>query len=274
MAHWKSLTDNAVADNTATNAVKATVTDSNGNPVPGQTVDFSSTVTGVNFTVSGVTDASGVATATLTSPVAGTVPVTAEVNGSSQTVNTTFVADDSTAEIVSGALEITTDNAVADNTSTNAVKATVTDSNSNPVPGQTVDFSSTVTGVNFTVSGVTDASGVVTATLTSSVAGTVPVTAEVNGSSQTVNTTFVPDDTTATIADADFTVTSGAVANNTDTNTLTAIVKDSNGNVVANAEVTFDVTTGAATPTSQTATTDASGVATATWSAWSPVTTR
>ncbi|MEN3752118.1 Ig-like domain-containing protein [Mangrovibacter sp. SLW1] len=54
------------------------------------------------------------------------------------------------------------------------------------------------------------------------------------------------------------------MANNTDTNSLTAIVKDSNGNVVVNTEVTFDVTTGAATPASQTATTDASGVATAT----------
>ncbi|MEN3752117.1 Ig-like domain-containing protein [Mangrovibacter sp. SLW1] len=117
--------------------------------------------------------------------------MTAKVNSNTTAAKTTsFVADDTTAEIVDGALEITADNAVADNTATNAVKATVTDSNGNPVPGQTVDFSSTVTGVNFTVSGVTDASGVATASLTSSVAGTVPVKAEVNGSSQTVNTTF------------------------------------------------------------------------------------
>lgn len=78
-----------------------------------------------------------------------------------------------------------------------------------------------------------------------SVAGTSVVTATVNGSSASENTTFRPDLTTAEIADADFTVGSGAVANNIATNAVSATVKDAGGNVVPNADVTFTVTGGA-----------------------------
>ncbi|MGF2255239.1 Ig-like domain-containing protein, partial [Yersinia ruckeri] len=82
--------------------------------------------------------ADGIATATLTNTAAGHSVVTATVNGSSQTVSTTVVADDSTATLTAANLTVTSDNAVANGTATNGVQARVTDAHSNPVAGQSV----------------------------------------------------------------------------------------------------------------------------------------
>ncbi|HDL6964622.1 TPA: Ig-like domain-containing protein, partial [Yersinia enterocolitica] len=79
----------------------------------------------------------------------------------------------------------------------------------------------------------------------------------------TVNTTFVADSSTATIDAADFSVASGTVANNSATNALSATVKDGQGNPVGNIAVTFAVTSGSATPATQTVSTNTQGVATA-----------
>ncbi|MEN3752114.1 Ig-like domain-containing protein [Mangrovibacter sp. SLW1] len=149
-------------------------------------------------------------------------------------MNTTFVPDDTTAAIADADFTVTS-GAVANNTDTNTLTAIVKDANGNAVSGITVTFDVT-TGAATPASqtATTDASGVATATSVSLVAGDNQVTAKVNSNTTAAKaTSFIPDGGTAAIADADFTVTSGAVANNTDTNTLTAIVKDSNGNVVS-----------------------------------------
>ncbi|WP_193764615.1 Ig-like domain-containing protein, partial [Hafnia paralvei] len=85
-------------------------------------------------TASANTDENGLATTTLTNITAGISKVTATINGNSQTVDTTFVADDGTATIISGNLTVTADNAKANGTATNAVQAKVTDANGNVVP--------------------------------------------------------------------------------------------------------------------------------------------
>ncbi|WP_176601207.1 Ig-like domain-containing protein, partial [Enterobacter asburiae] len=97
-------TDNAKANGTATNAVKAIVTDANGNLVKDAVVTFTATNGAVITTASATTDADGIATTTLTNTKAGVAKVTANVNGNSQSVDTTFVADSSTATISSGNL--------------------------------------------------------------------------------------------------------------------------------------------------------------------------
>ncbi|WP_152692524.1 Ig-like domain-containing protein, partial [Hafnia paralvei] len=74
-------------------------------------------------TASANTDENGVATTTLTNITAGISKVTATINGNSQTVDTTFVADGGTATIIAGALTVTADNAKANGTATNAVQA-------------------------------------------------------------------------------------------------------------------------------------------------------
>lgn len=88
-----TATSGAIANNVATNTVTATVTDHNGNPVSGLTVDFSVDSGASVVTATGTTNGSGIATTTVTASVAGAHTVTATANGSSATVSTTFVAD-------------------------------------------------------------------------------------------------------------------------------------------------------------------------------------
>ncbi|WP_186371922.1 hypothetical protein, partial [Yersinia alsatica] len=97
-------------------------------------------------------------------------------------------------------------------------------------------------GTQTSLTATTNNSGVATAELVSLVAGDHPVTATV-GSNVTVpkNSTFIADETTAEITETDFSVASGAVANNSATNALSATVKDGNGNAVPNVSVTFVV---------------------------------
>ncbi|HGI5914120.1 TPA: YrIlm family inverse autotransporter adhesin [Yersinia enterocolitica] len=175
-----------------------------------------------------------------------------------------IVVTPGSAKLTASNLTVTADNALANGTATNTVQAVVTDANGNPVAGQAVVFSANNGASLTTESATTDTSGLASTTLTSTTVGISHVTASINGSSQSVDTTFVADDSTAVIADADFTVGSGAEADGTATNALSAMVKDGNGNAVPNVAVVFAVTTGAATPASQTVKTDVNGVATAT----------
>ncbi|HAU5638969.1 TPA: invasin, partial [Citrobacter amalonaticus] len=130
----------ALADGSATNSVKATVTDANRNPLSGQVVNFSAG-NGATIVASGTTGNDGTVTMTLTSTVAGDSTVTASINGSSQSVSVTFIADTSTARIADGALAVEFTGALANGSATNSVKATVTDANGNILIGQTVNFS-------------------------------------------------------------------------------------------------------------------------------------
>ncbi|STB68917.1 intimin-like protein [Citrobacter freundii] len=132
--------DNARADDSATNRVQVVVTDANGNPVSGVHVTFG-TVSPAHITVSDyATDSRGIATAALASTAAGSTPVTATVNGSSQTINVKFVADSATATLVAGSVKVNTTGAVANGSAQNSVKVKVTDANGNPVAGAEVAF--------------------------------------------------------------------------------------------------------------------------------------
>ncbi|WP_145574504.1 Ig-like domain-containing protein [Yersinia alsatica] len=273
-----SVASGAVANNTSTNALSVTVKDAGGNTVPNVSVTFVVTggatfAGGTQTSLTATTNNSGVATAALVSLVAGDHPVTAAV-GSNVTVpkNSTFIADETTAVIMETDFSVAS-GAVANNSATNALSVTVKDAGGNTVPNVSVTFVVTggatfAGGTQTSLTATTNNSGVATAELVSLVAGDHPVTATV-GSSTTVpkNSTFIADETTAEITETDFSVASGAVANNTSTNALSATVKDGNGNAVPNVSVTFVVTGGATfaggTQTSLTATTNNSGVATA-----------
>ncbi|MBG6245486.1 hypothetical protein CS369_13145 [Candidatus Symbiopectobacterium sp. 'North America'] len=166
----------------------------------------------------------------------------------------------STASITKANLTTTTNNALANGIESNAVQVLVTDASGNAVAGQSVDFTADNGATLTTVIGTTGADGIATATLTSTRAGTSVVTATVNGKDQMVNTLFIADHSTATIADADFTVGSGAAANTEQSNALKAVVKDGNGNLVSGITVTFVVTSGSATLKIPAVQTDESGV--------------
>ncbi|HGY4723581.1 TPA: beta strand repeat-containing protein, partial [Citrobacter amalonaticus] len=251
--------DRAVADDQAKNSVRAVVTDANGNPVSGVHVTFS-TVSPAHITVSsGVTDSLGVATASLASTVSGSTPVTATVNGSSQTVNVTFVADGATATLTSGSLTVKTTGAVADGTAQNSVSVRVTDARGNPVAGAEVAFSAT-NGARIASAGQTGSDGTLVQTLTSTKAGSSTVTATVNGASQTVSVAFVADTRTAKFSGTPVITGNGAPASGHDIIGVDYLVTDARGNPLAGQTVTITTNHGA-TPDTLTVTTDSNGVA-------------
>jgi adhesin/invasin len=116
--------------------------------------------------------------------VAGISSITATINGSSQSVDVNFIADSGTAGIAEGDLVTVDNNAIANDSATNSVQATVKDSNDNPVENQRVDFYAS-NGASIVASDTTDTTGNVRVTLTSKTAGNSTVTATVNGQSRT-----------------------------------------------------------------------------------------
>ncbi|MBU9843763.1 Ig-like domain-containing protein [Rahnella ecdela] len=230
--------DNALANGTDTNSVKAVVQDAQGNPVPDMTVTFSAD-NGATIAATGVTGPDGTVTVSLTNVTAGVSHVTATVNGNSQSVPVTFVADASTAQIAAGSMTVTKDNALANGTDNNSVQLTVTDAKGNSVPDMTVTFSAD-NGATIAATGVTGSDGTVTVSLNNVTAGVSHVTATVNGSSQSVPATFVADASTAIIVDGAMSVvTDGAITDGTDRNSVKVIVTDANGNLVPGVKVNF-----------------------------------
>ena len=85
------VSDGAKANGIATNSVKATITDSEGVPLPNYTVSFSA-AGGVSIAPTGVTGADGTVTVTLTSTAVGSIPVQASVRYHSWTIFSKFVS--------------------------------------------------------------------------------------------------------------------------------------------------------------------------------------
>ena len=188
--------DNAKADGNAQNAVRARVTDANGNPLTNQTVQFSADNGATLSAQQAASDADGYVTVTLTSLTAGPSHVSATLSNHSQaSVTTTFVADDSRATILNGNLIVTQDNAKADGSAQNAVRARVTDANGNPLANQTVQFSADNGATLSAQQAASDADGYVTVTLTSLTDGPSHVSATLSNNNQaSVITTFAPYD--------------------------------------------------------------------------------
>jgi adhesin/invasin len=269
------VTNNAPADGSATNSVQAHITDANGNAVAGQTVTFaiaSGTGTFVG-TATVTTDANGNAVITLTSTVSGSVGITATVggnaitNGSPATVIFMPVPDTS---VPTTNLSIVTNNAIANGTATNSVEAHITDKNGNPIASQAVTFtiaSGTGTFVG-TATVTTDVNGNAIISLTSTVAGSVGITATIGGQAITFGSPatviFVAGPPDISNPSTQLTiVTNNAAANGTATNSVQAHIVDANGNPVANQTVTFAVASGTANIVgTATVTTDINGNAT------------
>ncbi|WP_413492393.1 Ig-like domain-containing protein [Morganella psychrotolerans] len=234
--------DNAPANGLATNSVTATVTDATGNMASNQTVTFSATNGATMVTSTVQTDAQGTASAELTSTVAGLSKVTAGTNSTSKTADTSFITDSATVKVDS--LVVTQDNAPANGISKNSVKATVTDGTGNPASNQAVTFSATNGATLITATVQTDAQGTAAAELTNTIAGLSAVTAGINNTSKTADTTFIPDSATVRI-DSLVITQDNALANGIATNSVKATVTDGTGNIVANQTVTFSATNGA-----------------------------
>ncbi|MBO1572525.1 Ig-like domain-containing protein, partial [Yersinia pseudotuberculosis] len=256
------IVNDQVANGQAVNAVQARVTDSYGNPIQGQLVEFVLSNTGTIQYKLEETSVEGGVMVTFTNTLAGITNVTATVvsSRSSQNVDTTFIADVTTAHIAESDLMVIVDNAVANNSEKNEVRARVTDAKGNVLSGQTVIFTSGNGAAITTVNGISDGDGLTKATLTHTLAGTSVVTARVGNQVQSKDTTFIADRTTATIRASDLTITrSNALADGVDTNAARVIVTDAYGNPVPSMLVSYTSENGA-TLTPTLGSTDSSGM--------------
>ncbi|WP_115769564.1 inverse autotransporter adhesin IatC [Escherichia coli] len=244
--------DNSVADGAMANTLRVKVTDAFGNALAGQTVSVT-VGNGATVAPTAITGPDGTVEISVTSQTAGTSAVTATINSSSQSRNVTFIADVSTAQIAS--LEVTQDNAVADGSTANTLRARVTDAFGNTLAGQTVSVLAD-NGATTAPTVTTQPDGTVEIIVTSQTAGVSSVTASINNSTLSRNVTFVADVRTAQIADLvvikDDSVADGAMAN-----MLRARVTDAFGNALAGQ--TVSVTAGNGATTAPTVTTQPDG---------------
>lgn len=190
------VTSGAKADGKLTNSVQVIVTDAQGNLVPGVSVSFVADNAAVKFAESApTTDTNGVASTTMTSTLAGQFKITATVGNVSRNMDTTFIADISTAQIIADNLTVGT-GALADGIDKNTVQAIVTDAEGNLVSGASVTFGVSGDGsktIITTLKGITGSDGVATAEVTSKVADEFTVAAIVLGQKTEKNTEFVAD---------------------------------------------------------------------------------
>ncbi|WP_248691058.1 Ig-like domain-containing protein [Escherichia coli] len=233
--------------NSSGSVITATVVDNNGFPVKGVTVSFTSRTKSAEMTNGGqaVTNEQGKATVTYTntrsSRETGARPDTIEAsleNGSS-TLSTSIQvdADASTAHLTS--LYTLYDTQLAGDDTT--LYITVNDNYGNGVPLHQVTLSvSPSEGVTLSNNGIntTNHDGYLYASMTATKAGVYQVTATLdNGDSMQHTVTYVPN-----VANAEITLAASkdpVIADNNDLTTLTATVADTEGNAIANAEVTF-----------------------------------
>ncbi|WP_339382647.1 Ig-like domain-containing protein [Pseudomonas sp. R9.37] len=241
------------ADGSSTSTLSATVKDAQGNLVAGTPVAWK-TSAGTLASVSTTTNASGMATVVLTSSTtAGSATVDAVAGAGSGSAVVTFTIGNAAAVTVTAAPASIT----ADGSSTSTLSATVKDAHGNLVVGTPVAWK-TSAGTLASVSTTTNASGVATVVLTSSTtAGSATVDAVAGaGSSSAVVTFAVGNAAAVTVTAAPASIT----ADGSSTSTLSAIVKDAHGNLVAGTPVAWK--TSAGTLASASTTTNASGVAT------------
>ncbi len=233
--------------NSSGSVITATVVDNNGFPVKGVTVNFTSNAATAEMTNGGqaVTNEQGKATVTYTntrsSIESGARPDTVEAsleNGSSTLSTSINVnADASTAHLT--LLQALFDTISAGETTSLYIE--VKDNYGNGVPQQEVTLSvSPSEGVTPSNNAIytTNHDGNFYASFTATKAGVYQLTATLeNGDSMQQTVTYVPN-----VANAEITLAASkdpVIADNNDLTTLTATVADTEGNAIANTEVTF-----------------------------------
>jgi hypothetical protein len=270
----------AIVNQNFANLLVATVHDASAHPVSGLLVTFNSPTTGASGSFAcgntAITNANGVATSQVfkANTIAGQYTVTATANA--LVTSPGFVMTNQAGPPASIAATAGTPQSATVNTAfaTN-LAATVHDSFGNPVPGATVTFNAPTGGASGTFAGgvntaKTNSQGVATAAkfTANTTAGAYTVTAKVgtftsNPGFALTNLAGVPSSITATGGTPQTTGVNTAFAN-----PLQATVKDSFGNPVAGATVTFTAPTSGASGTFaggvNTAKTNSAGLATST----------
>ncbi|WP_313111900.1 Ig-like domain-containing protein [Pseudescherichia sp.] len=248
-------TDNSPADGTTPNVARATVTDGNGKPLSGVTVNWTTTGSAKLAASTSVTDSSGIATVNLTDTVAESgVTVTATTDNAKGSTTTTFKS-----ALDKITVTTTTDNSPADGMSTDVVNALVTDSNGKALPNVTVNWATTGSAKLAAASSVTDSAGNATVSLTDTTPESgLTVTATVGEAKGTTQISFAE-------LQQDVTVTMKVNNSNADgkTQNIAQVLVLKDNRPVSGAEVSWSKdSNNAKNASSPTAYTDNNGIAT------------
>ncbi|MBC8034729.1 MAG: Ig-like domain-containing protein, partial [Chitinophagaceae bacterium] len=223
------LVDSSIANGVARNRIRVHLADSDGNPVPFYSFDYTYNPGSGNVTIGITTDVNGDNIIELGSIQVGQFTITIKVDGVTlSSPPFTFVAYIPDVTVPTTFIETTSNNQVANGTATNCVRVHITDTNGNPVPNQAV----VITRLTGTATPSapqtlqTAADGTITLCYTSLVAGDITVQATVNGtpirntSGGTIQTlTFIADVPDITNPASIFTIEAdNAIANNSDRN--------------------------------------------------------
>ncbi len=233
----------ATADGSDKVVFRAVVRDAHSNLVNNVSVSWSSNG-GALAAKSSKSGNDGAATVALSDTIAHKVQVQAQINSQAKVdaPEVTFSADTGSAGVSSGDFIVDKIEAIADGSDQATYTVTVKDKNGNLLAGQNVAWAANF-GTLSAPSSVTGADGKAQVMLTSTQIGAAVVTAVVNNkpavSARDVE--FKADVSSASLANSDFTVDKTTIyANGTDAATFSAIVKDKNGNVVKNYQVSWN----------------------------------
>ncbi|MCK5259594.1 MAG: Ig-like domain-containing protein, partial [Candidatus Omnitrophica bacterium] len=183
----------------ATSMITITLRDANTNPVDGKEVSLSSNRGATDtFDISGTTNSSGVITGTITSTTAGVATVTAVGDPGDtnvtimQTVDITFVPGPIDANV--STVSVLPVSVPADGFSMSIITVTVYDQYSNPISGKAVSATSHRGGVDvINIGNMTNSSGVVIGTISSTVVGTATITVIADPPGENVTITQTAD---------------------------------------------------------------------------------
>lgn len=248
-------------------SITVTAKDGSGNPISGATVVLAATGTGNTLTQPpAVTDANGVATGTLSSTASETKTVSAIVGGVALTQTAVVSVTPGSVSVDQSTLGASPGTIQAGN-GTSAITLTAKDAHGNPVSGVTVVLAATGTG-NALVqpAGVTNANGVATGSLGSSVAETKTVSATINGTAVTQTATVTVTPASVSGSQSSVGVDQALITAGSGLATITVTVRNSNGDPVSGATVVLASTGTQNSLVQPSGPTDATGVATGTLS--------
>jgi adhesin/invasin len=259
-----SASPSSIIAGVESSTITVTALDANGNPISGRTVVIAASGTGNTLTQPvGVTNASGVATGTLASTVAGDKTVSATVNAAAIAQTATVSVTVGGISAVQSTVSASPGSISSDGGATSTITVTARDGSGNPIEGATVVLASNGTGNTITQpAATTNASGVATGTISSTTAQVKTVSATIDGVAvtQTASVTVTPGAVaagTSSVSANPTAVTAGGVSS-----IITVTARDANSNVIPGATVVLGAT-GSGNVISQPAgVTNSSGVAT------------
>jgi adhesin/invasin len=233
--------EGVLADGIAVSTITALITDAYDNPVTDTSVTFSAP--GTLSEEQAQTDSAGMAVTTVSSTQAMTMEVMASTNDVSKTVEVTFIADSQTAFVDSLTASPAT-SIVADNLAFSTLTVVVKDAKGNPVKDVVITYIANQTDkLRFASMKPTDANGIATANVYSTLTGTKTIIATITNDTtgKSTKVTFVAGAIKASNSTLEVSNSSIMPADGISSMTLTLTAYDQFANKATGAKVSFKV---------------------------------